>query len=93
MAKTWNKFSDFLSRAFYEEESEPPKEVEQTAEEVEIPQLSQEEMAMFEVSISEESIEDIARATTKEILNAINSNNNSNNSNCGCNNRSYRMSH
>ena len=59
MAKTWNKFSDFLSRAFYEEESEPPKEVEQTAEEVEIPQLSQEEMAMFEVSISEESGENI----------------------------------
>ena len=41
------------------------------------------------VSISEESIEDIARATTREILNAINCNN-SNNSNCGCNNRSCR---
>ena len=59
MAKTWDKFSDFLSRTFYEEESKPPKEVEQAAEEVEIPQLSQEEIAMFEVSISEEGQEDV----------------------------------
>lgn len=59
MAKTWDKFSDFLSRTFYEEESEPPKEVEQMEEEVETPQLSQEEMAMFEVSISEESGENV----------------------------------
>lgn len=59
--KEKGKFSDFLNRIFYEDGSTPPQPTEE-------PQLTQEEVAAFEASVSNENSEDVTEMAKRIIV-------------------------
>ena len=64
-----NKFSSFLTRIFYEEgDGEPAPESTVEEKQEEVPEVTQEEVATFEATISEEGEENVTEMAKKVII-------------------------